>query len=427
MMKDFKSVGKSINRKDALDKLTGAAQYPQDMEMPDMIYGHTVRSKIASGTFVMDVSEAEACEGVVTILSAKDVTGHNHHGVVFKDHDVFSKGRIHRVGDPIALVVAETEMLAIAAASKIKIEYTELPGVFDPEEAMKPDAPCVHEGVPNLIYHYKCRRGDVDKAFEEAHVIIEKTYLTPFADHAFLQLESGLAYMEKDGRVMVKASTQYPHFDRLEVAEAIGYDEEKVIIDNPAVGGSFGGREDLTLQAHLALAAIKTGRPVKISYTREESFYAHSKRHPIKIEIKTAADATGKLTACKATLYGDSGAYTSWAINVMRKAGVHITGPYEIPNVHVDSYAVYTNNPFAGAMRGFGATQVPVAYEQQMDLVAEALKMSPYEIRMKNIFRQGSMTGNGQVLISPVPLETCLNTIWEAMSETEVESDDQKR
>jgi CO/xanthine dehydrogenase Mo-binding subunit len=210
------------------------------------------------------------------------------------------------------------------------------------------------------------------------------------------------------------------------VAEAIGYDEEKVIIDNPAVGGAFGGREDLTLQAHLALAAIKTGRPVKITYAREESFYAHSKRHPIKIYIKTAADKTGKLTACKATLYGDTGAYASWAINVMRKAGIHITGPYEIPNVYVDSYAVYTNNPFAGAMRGFGATQVPVAYEQQIDLVAEALGMSPYEIRMKNLFRQGSMTANGQVLISPVPLEDCLNAIWDAMSETEVSHNDTK-
>lgn len=426
-MKDFKTIGQSIQRKDGRDKLTGMAKYPQDIEMDNMLFGSTLRSTIASGTFSLETSEAEASSGVVTILTAKDVTGHNHHGVVFKDHQVFSATRIHRIGDPLALVVAKTELQAIEAMKKIKVSYTELPAVFDPEEAMAENAPRVHDDVPNLIYHYKCRRGDVEKAFSEAQVVIEKTYQSPFVDHAFLQLESGVAYMEKNGRVVIKASTQYPHFDRLEVAEAIGYDEEKVIIDNPAVGGSFGGREDLTLQAHLALAAIKTGCPVKISYSREESFYAHSKRHPIKMHLKTATDATGKLTACKATLYGDSGAYTSWAINVMRKAGVHITGPYEIPNVWVDSYAVYTNNPFAGAMRGFGATQVPVAYEQQMDLMAEALGISPYEIRMKNLFRQGSMTANGQVLISSVPLETCLNTIWDAMSETEVASNDSKR
>lgn len=426
-MNNLKTVGQSVHRKDAKDKLTGAAKYPQDIDMPDMIYGHTLRSTIACGTFVMDLSAAEASEGVVTILTAKDVTGHNHHGVLFKDHEVICKEKVRRIGDPMAVVIAETEAQAIAAVGKIKVSYTEMPAVFDAEEAMKPGAPQVHGEVPNLIYHYKCRRGDVDKAFEEAHVVIENVYETPFADHAFLQLESGLAYMEKNGRVVVKASSQYPHFDRLEVAEAIGYDEEKVIIDNPAVGGAFGGREDLTLQAHLALAAIKTGRPVKITYSREESFYAHSKRHPIRIYIKTAANKDGKLTACKATLYGDTGAYASWAINVMRKAGIHVTGPYEIPNVYVDSYAVYTNNPFSGAMRGFGATQVPVAYEQQMDQIAEALGMSPYDIRMKNLFRQGSSTANGQVLISPVPLETCLNTLWDAMNETEVDGHDTKR
>lgn len=423
-MKDFKTVGQSIQRKDGRDKLTGVAKYPQDIEMEGMVYGHTLRSTIPNGSFTLDLTAAEQAEGVIAILTAKDVTGHNHHGVLFKDHEVLCKSRVRRVGDPLAVVIAETEAQAKAAVALIQVSYVEMPAVFDPEEAMQPGAPQVHDHAPNLIYHYKCRRGDIDKAFEEAAVVIERTYDTPFVDHAFLQLESGVAYMEKNGRVVVKASSQYPHFDRLEVAEAIGYDEEKVVIDNPAVGGAFGGREDLTLQAHLALAAIKTGRPVKINYSREESFYAHSKRHPVKIYIKTAADATGKLTACKATLYGDSGAYASWAINVMRKAGVHVTGPYEIPNVWVDSYAVYTNNPFTGAMRGFGATQVPVAYEQQMDEIAKALNLSPFEIRMKNILKQGSMTANGQVMTGTVPLETCLTTLWDAMSAEEVERHD---
>lgn len=422
-MSDYKSVGHSVNRKDARDKLTGKAKYPQDIDMEGMIYGHTLRSEIPCGTFEMDLGEAEASEGVIKILTAADVTGHNHHGVLFKDHEVLCSKKVRRIGDPMAVVLAETEALAIAAVSKIKVTYHELPAVFDAEEALQEGSPQVHDEVPNLIYHYKCHRGDVDQAFKSSYVVIENVYETPFVDHAFLQLESGVAYLDKNDRVVVKAASQYPHFDRLEVAEAIGWEEDKVIIDNPAVGGAFGGREDLTLQAHLALAAIKTRRPVKISYSREESFYAHSKRHPIRIYVKTGADKEGKLTACEARLYGDTGAYASWAINVLRKAGVHMTGPYEIPNVKIDSYAVYTNNPFAGAMRGFGATQVPVAYEQQMDELANALGMSPYEIRMKNIFRQGSMTANGQVLISSVPLEQCLNAIWDAMNEEGAEND----
>lgn len=415
--KPFKTVGQSMQRKDARDKLTGAALYPHDLVMPDMLYGATLRSTVPSANFTMDCTEAETAPGVVAVLTAKDVTGHNQHGVLFKDHEVFSSKRIKRVGDPLALVVAKTEAEAIAALKSIKVSYEILPGVFDPEEALKSESPKVHDNTDNLIYHYKCRRGDVAAGFAASEAIVEHVYETPFVDHAFLQPESGIAYVEAGGRVVVRVSTQYPHFDLLEVAEAIGYTEGNVIIDNPVVGGSFGGREDLTMQAHLALATIKTGRPVKITYSREESFYAHSKRHPVRIYMKTGADKEGKLMAMEARLYGDSGAYASWAINVMRKAGVHCTGPYVIPNVHVDSYAVYTNNPYTGAMRGFGATQVPVAYEQQMDLLAEKLGMSPYEIRRKNIFKEGSQTANGQVLIQSVPLETCLQTIWDAMDQ----------
>lgn len=411
----FKTVGHSELRKDAGAKLTGSALYPQDIYLENMLFGATLRSERPHAQFTLSLEEAEEMEGVVAILTAKDVLGHNHHGVLFKDHNVFCDGLVRRVGDPMALVVAESEALARKALDHIKVSYIDLPAVFDPEEALKPNAPQVHEGVDNLIYHYKTRRGDVNLGFEQAHVIAENLYETPFVDHAFLQPESGVAFINEEGKVVIKAATQYPHFDRIEVAEAIGYEEEKVIIDNPIVGGSFGGREDLTLQAHLALAVIRTGRPVKINYSREESFYAHSKRHPIKIYMKTGADKDGLLTAMEARLYGDSGAYASWAINVLRKAGVHCTGPYVIPHVKVDSYAVYTNNPYTGAMRGFGATQVPVAYEQQMDILAKMLGLSPYEIRMKNLLRTGSQTANGQVLTESVPLETCLKTLFEAM------------
>lgn len=418
---EFITVGHSLVRKDARDKLTGAALYPQDIELENSLYGHTLRSEIPHGHFTLDTSAAEKAPGVVRIFTAKDVTGHNHHGVLLKDHEVFCEKKVRRVGDPMAFVVAETQAQAEWACSQISVRYEPLPGVFDPKEAMKPESPQVHDGVDNLIYHYKCRRGDTAKGFSESAVVIERNYTSPFVDHVFLQPESGLAYVEDD-KVFIIASSQYPHFDQYEVAESIGWPNERVVILNPVVGGAFGGREDISMQIHLALAAIALKRPIKTTFSREESFYAHSKRHPIYMRLKVGADKEGMLLALEAELHGDTGAYASWAINVMRKAGVHITGPYEIPNVHVDSYSVYTNNPFAGAMRGFGATQVPVAYEQHMDILAEALGLSPFEIRMKNLFRKGSVTANGQVLTESVPLETCLLTLQRAMNgEMEVE------
>lgn len=355
--------------------------------------------------------------GVLGIFTAEDIPGHNHHGVLFKDHEVFCKNEVRRIGDPLAFVVANTHEEAQAARDAIIVTYEVREGVFDPEKALEPDAPRVHQDRENLIYHYKCRRGDLEAGFAAAQVVVEAVYETPFVDHAFLQLEAGVAHVAADGRLVIQAATQYPHFDQLEIAEALGLETEQVIVDNPAVGGAFGGREDLTMQVHIGLAALKLKRPVKVVYSREESFYAHSKRHPVRIYMKTGADAQGRLTALEARLYGDSGAYASWAINVLRKAGVHVTGPYRVPNVKVDSYAVYTNNPFTGAMRGFGATQVAVAYEQQMDRLAEALNMSSYEIRKINLFHPKDMTANGQVLIQSVPLMRCLDTIWDAMNE----------
>ncbi|OYT15028.1 MAG: aldehyde oxidase, partial [Bacteroidetes bacterium 4572_77] len=355
-MNSFNYIGKSMLRRDAKSKLTGKAVYPGDIYMDDMVYGYTVRSTEPHAKFKMNVEKAEKFEGVLAVLTAKDVLKHNSHGVVFKDHEVFCKEKVRRIGDPLAFIVAETEEIAKEAAKLIEIEYEILEGVFDPYEAIKEDAVRVHDDKENLIYHYKCRRGDIEKGFNESHLIVEKTYHTPFADHVFLQVEAGVAYLEEDGTLVVIASSQYPHFDRLEVSDAVGIEEKNIKIINPVVGGAFGGREDITLQIHLALATLKLKKPVKAVFTREESFYAHSKRHPITMKLKVGVDKSGKLLAFESELMGDTGAYASWAINVMRKAGIHITGPYYIPNVKVDSYAVYTNNPFAGAMRGFGAT-----------------------------------------------------------------------
>lgn len=407
---NFRNVGKSLIRIDGKEKVLGKAKYPDDLYMKDMLFGVTVRSTEPHGYFSLDISEAQSLPGVVRILTHKDITGENQHGVCFKDHEVLCRNKVRRIGDPMAFIIAESHKTAFEARKHVKVKYDKLPPVFDPRKAMEKDSPRIH-GNSNIIYHYKCRKGDIEEGFKACDAIVENEYKTSMVDHAFLQLESGLAYLEDDGGLVVCAATQYPHFDQIEIAEALGLPKEKVRIINPAVGGAFGGREDITMQIHIALGALLTKRPVKVCYSREESFYAHSKRHPLYMNFKTGADKKGKLIALEAEIIGDTGAYASWAVNVLRKAGVHATGPYEIPNVKIDSYAVYTNNPFCGAMRGFGATQVPVACEQQMDMLAEELNMSPMEIRLKNCFKKGSETATGQMLTENVPLEMCIKSV----------------
>lgn len=411
----FNIVGKSVLRVDGVSKATGKALYPQDLYMDGMLYGKTLRSTEPHAYITVDVTKAEALEGVVKVFTAKDVTGENAHGVMLKDHEVFCSKKVRRVGDPIAFVVAETEKIAEKALKLVEVNYEKIPAVFDPEEAMKEGAPQVHEGQDNLMYHFKIRKGlgkeDIGKAFEECDVIYENIYDVPQVDHAFLQPEAGVSYVDEYGKIVLIYATQYQHFDKLEVAEALGVDLDKVKLINVNVGGAFGGREDAMAQIHLCLASYILKKPVKTVYSREESFLAHSKRHGEKMYIKTGALKNGKLHALEARLVGDSGAYASWAYNVLRKTGVHITGPYEVPNVKVDSMAVYTNNPFAGAMRGFGATQSPIAHEQQMDMLAEMLGITPAEIRSRNIFNEGSVTATGQILKESVPAKRCLDAV----------------
>lgn len=406
-MTTLKTVGKSVIRVDAYSKVTGKALYPQDIYMDDMLYAKTLRSKLPHAYIKIDTSEAEKVEGVVRIFTHKDVHL-NEHGVVLKDHNVFAGDKVRQIGAPIAFVVGESEEACIKGMNAIKVDYEEIPAVFDPVEAMKENAPKVH-GDSNIIFHYKLRTGDLEEGFKNCAAIAEHTYSTHMQEHAFLQPEAGLSYVEEDGTLVVAVATQYPHYDREEIAKTLNLEEEKVKILNTNIGGAFGAREDITMQIHLALAAHTLNRPVKVIFDREESFLAHSKRHPMVMKYKTGADKDGYLQAMEVEIIGDSGAYCSWAINVLRKAGVHATGPYHIPNVKVDSYAVYTNNPFTGAMRGFGATQVPNAAEQQMDILAEKLGISPLEIRQKNIFKTGSKTATGQVLLESVPLDRCLD------------------
>ncbi|MFA7534032.1 MAG: molybdopterin cofactor-binding domain-containing protein [Tissierellaceae bacterium] len=411
-------VGKSVIRVDAHAKVSGKALYPQDIYLDNMAYGKTVRSTRPHANIKVDISEAEKVDGVVKVFTYKDVPKENIHGVVLRDHEVFASKKVIRVGEPIALVVGETERACEEGYKKVKVEYEDIPAVFDPVEAMKEDAPRVHEDS-NIIFHYKLKSGDIEEGKKKSRYIVENTYTVPMVEHAFLQPEAGVGYIEEDGTVTVVVATQYPHYDREEVAINLGLPEEKVKIINANVGGAFGGREDISLQIHLGIAAYTLQRPVKIIFSREESFLGHAKRHPMIMKYKTGADENGMLQYMEAEIIGDSGAHCSWAINVLRKAGVHATGPYVIPNVKVDALAVYTNNPYTGAMRGFGATQVPIAYEQQMDALAEKLGMSPIEFRMKNILRKGLATATGQVMTDSVPIDKCIEAVDENFKFTE--------
>jgi CO/xanthine dehydrogenase Mo-binding subunit len=319
---------------------------------------------------------------------------------------------VRSVNDVIAAVAAETLAAAEEALRQIKVELVPLPAVFDPLAAMEPGASQVHpEG--NIAYHLKIRKGSIEEGFARATVIVEDTYRSQMVDHAFLQPEAVLAEFNHEGHLVLQVATQYPHWDRTELSRALNLPEEQIRVITPAVGGAFGGREDMTLQIQAGLLALKTSCPIKIVCSREESFLAHSKRHPMVMQYKTGADREGRLTAVEAKIVGDTGAYASWGPNVLRKAAVHATGPYVVPNVKVDAYAVYTNNPFAGAMRGFGATQPAVAYEAQMDRLAEELGLHPFAIRWVNALTEGSVTATGQVLESSVGLR---QTMAEAAS-----------
>ena len=405
-------VGSRVIREDAWGKVFGQTKFPADVNLPDQIYGVVVRSPHPHARVrKITIAQAMGLPGVVTVLTAKDVP-HNSHGVLFRDQPVLAD-YIRMVGDPVAVIGAETLEIARAAAKLVDVDYELLPAVFDPEEAMAANVLPLHPELQptNVLYHLPIRRGTMDEGWARAEVVIERDYSTQHVDHAFLQPEAVLAHVDERGHMVVQTATQYAHYDRGEIAHALGLRFSQVQVKTLAVGGAFGGREDISLQILAALIAWTTQRPVKMENTREESFYSHSKRHPMRMHYKTGASKDGKIVALEAKIIGDAGAYASWSINVLRKSAVHATGPYEIPNVSIDSYAVFTNNPFSGAMRGFGAAQTVLAYESQMDLLAKELGITPLEIRLRNHFKVGSTTATGQVLTGSVPLDQCLAKI----------------
>ncbi len=419
-------VGKSVARPDAVAKATGAIRYAADLFFEGMLHGAVLRSEYPHARLVrVDVSEARSMPGVRAVLTADDVPGHKTHGLVVDDWPVLAWDKVRYVGDAIAAVAAETPEIARAALERIRVEYEPLPVVTDPVAALEDGAPKVHE-KGNLISEAKVLRGDVEAAFREAAVVVEQVYETPFNEHAFLEPETSVAVPREDGGITVHVGSQIPFSDQAQVAASLGLPAEKVRIVQTAVGGAFGGKEDISTQIHAALLAQATGRPVKLTLSRRESIRVHPKRHATRIWMKTAAAADGRLLAMKARIWGDTGAYASLGPHVIRRVATHVSGPYEIPNVDIISYTVYTNNPPAGAFRGFGATQAHFAAECQMDMLAERLGLSPLEIRQKNALRVGAVTATGQWLRESVGLPDTIERAVSVIPEAQVLGDSRR-
>ncbi len=411
-------VGTSQARIDARDKVTGDAHYPGDLHKPGMLHMKILMAERPHAR-VLDIriEKALAAPGVAAVYTAKDVPV-NEYGLQIPDQPVLcgpgaSKPYtdiVRFVGDQVAVVVAETEAQAAAAMKLIEVDYEDLPVLADPVTAMQPDAPVLHpdRGEDNICVHYKIRKGDVDEGFAQADVIVEGEYHTPVQEHAYLQPEAGLAYLDEEGRIVVESAGQWTHADRKSVAHALDVPEEQVRIIYPAIGGAFGGREDLSVQIALGLAAMRLKRPVKIIWSRRESIIGHGKRHAVTLRAKWGATKDGKLVAVQNELIGDGGAYMYTTNKVLGNAAITSCGPYFVPNVKTDVYGVYTNNVPGAAFRGFGAPQALFMAESQMNKLAEKLGMDPVEFRLKNALKTGDTMSVGTPTPNPVSITECI-------------------
>jgi len=402
------TVGSNSLRIDAVAKVKGEARYPGDIVMDRLCHMKILFARRPHAIVkAIDTSKAEQAPGVIAIYTAKDVPNNEYGLGVFDQPVLCGPGstkqwgdRVRFVGDQVALIVAETEKQAEHARDLIEVEYEDLPAVTNPIEAMKPDAPQIQFDKPgNILQHFRIRKGDVDAVWDKCAAIVVGEYSTPYQEHAFLQPEAGVAYIDEQGRVTVVVAGQWTHEDQEQIAHALQLPHDKVRVLYPAIGGAFGGREDMSVQIVLALAAWKLQRPVKIIWSREESMIGHHKRHPMRLKATWGARADGKLLAAQVEIIADAGPFAGTSTKVQGNATLCCTGPYEIPNVKVDTYTVFTNNMMTGAFRGFGGPQGEYEAELQMDKLAEKLGLDPVEMRLKNVMREGSILSVG----TPVP------------------------
>ncbi|WP_440571005.1 xanthine dehydrogenase subunit D [Streptomyces sp. KR2] len=416
-------IGESTLRPDGTLKVTGEFAYASDMWHEDMLWGHTLRSPHAHARIVsVDTGEALAQAGVYAVLTHDDLPAEvKNYGLEIQDTPALAHGRVRHHGEPVALVAADHPETARRAAAKIKVVYEELPLVTDEASATAPGAPLLHEGRddhhaahtphPNIVHRQPIVHGDVAAGRARADVVVTGEYVFGMQDQAFLGPESGLAVPAEDGGVDLYVATQWLHADLRQIAPVLGLPEEKVRMTLSGVGGAFGGREDLSMQIHACLLALRTGKPVKMVYNRFESFFGHVHRHPAKLHYEHGATRDGKLTHLVCRIVLDGGAYASSSPAVVGNAASLGAGPYVIDNVEIETLALYTNNPPCGAMRGFGAVQACFAYEAQMDKLAAALGMDPVELRQLNAMEQGSVLPTGQSVDSPAPVAELLRRV----------------
>jgi CO/xanthine dehydrogenase Mo-binding subunit len=408
-------VGKEVPRLDAEAKVKGQARYADDLAFPGMLYGKAIRSDRPHARILrLDLSRVLAHPNVACVVTAKDIPGRNCIPIIYEDMPLLAEEVVRYVGEPIALLAAETREDAEEAAKLAQIEYEDLPAVFDPLEAIKPEAPQV--AVPsaaekgNIFNHMVIRKGDVGKGFAEADVIVEGEYRVGYQEHAYLEPQGMIAVPEENG-MAVYGTLQCPFYVQKAVAAVLGLPLSRVRVVQTATGGGFGGKEDVPSQvaAMAAVLAWKSGRPVKVVFDRAEDIATTSKRHPGIILYKTGAKRDGTLTAVEVEFYYNAGAYQTLSSSVLWRGLIHAAGPYRIPNVKIDAYSVATNTVPCGAFRGFGSPQVIFAHESQMDELARRLGMDPLELRRKNALREGDETATAQVLTESVGLLSCID------------------
>lgn len=408
-----KVIGHLVVRPDAAAKVTGGAKFSDDFSFPGMIFGRALRAGVPHGILTrLDVEAARALPGVRAVLTAEDIPGERNHGLVIYDWPaLIGVGeKVRYVGDAVALVAADTSDVAEQALGLIEAEYDRLPVVSDPVQSRRSDAPQIHE-KGNLLKHIKVRKGDVEQGLEEADVVLEGVYHTATTEQAYIEPECSVARITDDGRIEIHVGSQIPYADRSQVARCLAVPEEQVRIVGALIGGGFGDKEDIAGQIHAALLAKATGRPVKILWDRHESLLVHPKRHATQIRVRFGCSQDGTLLAAESELYGDTGAYASLGEKVMTRATTHSAGPYVIPHVKADCYAMYTNNPPAGAFRGFGVTQSAFAVESTIDELAARLGIDPFTFRRKNALRVGAITNTGQELKESTGLVECLDRV----------------
>jgi CO/xanthine dehydrogenase Mo-binding subunit len=411
-------VGRSVGRYGGKNLVRGRSLFAEDDQTKEALVLKAFRSnKCHAKILSINTTKARNIRGVVGIWTASDIPGDNQYGVIIKDQPLLADEKVRFAGEAIALVAAENEEAVDEALRAIDVKFEDLPSIFDPEKALDPESSHIHE-KGNLLNRKIVRKGDVEEGFRSSDIVVENTYHTQLVEHSYLEPDAGNGWIDEDGNLIIKVCTQNPHYDRKDVAALLGLKEERIRIIQTTTGGGFGSKLDLTVQGFIALALFHLRRPVRMVFSREESFLATSKRHPSRIHLKCGISKDGKLLSLQARMLFDTGPYSSYGTPLTMRAAVHITGPYEVENVDVESTTVYTNNPVAGAMRGVAIVQTTFATESQMDVLSRKVGMDPLEFRRINAMKPGSQTATGQQLKHSVGILKTLNALLPAYKES---------